>query len=95
MPYQLVDKLHTRYNTPNGKFSVQLEDDSLNFDRFMTYYQIKDDKECLRYMVKYLNNITPQLVDGFRTKSNKVRYLGDSILRNKWAITPPKNMSTA
>ena len=74
MPYQMiVDKLRARYNTPHRKLSLQSEVDSLDFDEFMTRHQIQYEKECLPRMVEYLNNITPQLVDGFHTESNKIR----------------------
>ena len=45
-------------------------------------------------MVEYLNNITPQLVDGFHTESNKIKYLHDAVLGKKWANTPLNNIST-
>ena len=74
MSYQMVvDKLRARYNKPNRKLSLQSEIDSLNFDDFMVCHQTQDEKECLRRMVAYINNITPQLVDGFHTESNKIR----------------------
>ena len=61
----------------------------------MARQQIQDEKECLRSMVEYLNNITPQLVDGFHTESNKIRYLRDAVLGKKWATTLLKIISTA
>ena len=66
MPYRMVvDKLRARYNMPHRKLSLQSEVDYLNFDKFMERHQIKDEKEYLRRIVKYLNNITPKLVDCF------------------------------
>ena len=49
----------------------------------MAPYQIQDEKEYLRRMVEHLNNITPQLVDGFYTESNKIRYLRNAVLEKK------------
>ena len=73
MPYQMVvDKLHARYNTPHRKLSFQSKVDSLNFDEFVARHQIQDEIECLRPMVKYHNNTTPQILDGFHTESNKI-----------------------
>ena len=46
-------------------------------------------------MVEYLNNITPQLVDGFHTESNKTSYIHNVVLFKKWASTPLKNIPTA
>ena len=68
-----VDKLRERYNTPHRNLSLQSEKDSLTFDDFMDRHQIRDEKECLRRIVDYLNKITPQLVDGFRIESNRTR----------------------
>ena len=50
--------------------TIQSEVDSLEFDDFMTRNQIKDEKEGLRRMVKYLNNVTAQLVEGFHSKKH-------------------------
>ena len=95
MPYQMVvDKLRARHDTPHRKLSLQSEIDSLNFDEFMARHQIQDEKELLRRMVEYLNNITPQLVDCFYTESNKMRYLRNAVLGKKWLSTPLKNIST-
>ena len=94
MPYQIVvDKLRSRYNKTHRQLSLQSEVDSLSFDEFMALQQIQDCKECLRQMVKYLNNITPQLVDSFHTELNKIRYLLNAVFRKKWATTL-KNIST-
>ena len=72
MPYRIVvDKLHARYNKPHRKLSLQSEVDSLNFDEFMVRHQIQDEKECLRCMIEYLNNILPELVDG--SHANQIR----------------------
>ena len=46
-------------------------------------------------MVESLNNMTPQLVDGFHTESNMIRYLRNAELDKKWVTTPLKNISTA
>ena len=60
MSYQMVfDKLHARFNTTYRKLSLQPEIDSLNIDDFMVRHQIQDEKECLRDMAEYFNNITP------------------------------------
>ena len=56
--------------------------------------QIQDEKECLRRMVEYLNNITSQLVDSFHTESNKIRHLLNSVLGKKRESTPLENIST-
>ena len=73
IPYQMiVDKQRARYNTAQWKLSLQSEVDSLNFDEVMPRDQIQDEKECIRQIVEYLNNITPQLLDGFHTESNKI-----------------------
>ena len=45
-------------------------------------------------MVEYLNKITTQLVDGFYTEPNKIRYLRNAEFSKKWVTTPPKNIST-
>ena len=96
MPYQMVvDRLRARYSTPHRKLSVQSEVDSLNFDEFMTCHQIQNKKKCLRRIVEYLNNITPQLVDVFHTESNKIRYLRNAALGKKLATTFLKNTSMA
>ena len=59
MPYQVVvDKLCARRNTPKRKLSLQSEVNPLNFDEFMVNHQIQNEKEYLRRIVKYLNNIT-------------------------------------
>ena len=83
------------YNTPHRKLSLQSEVDSLNFDDFMVRHLIQNEKEHLRQMVEYLNNITRQLVDGLHTESNKIRYRFNAFLDKKWANTPLKNISTA
>ena len=88
MPYQMVvDKLRARYNTPHREFYLQFEADSLSFDEFMTRNQIQDVEKCLRGIAEYLNNITPELVDGFRTESHKIRYLRDAVLDKKQETT--------
>ena len=77
MPYQMaVDKLRARYNPPHVKLSFQSEVQSLNFDDFIVRHQIQHEKECLRRIVEYLNNITPKLVDGFHSESNKKDIFG-------------------
>ena len=91
----VVDKLRARYNTIDRSSCFQSEADSLNFDEFMVHHQIQDEKRYLRRMVEYLNNITPQLVDGFHTESNNVRYLRDALLGKKWETTSLKNITTA
>ena len=75
--------------------SLQSEIDSLMFYDFMARHRIQDEKEGLRRIVEYLNNITPQLVEGFHTESNKLRYLRSAVLGKKWATTPLKSISTA
>ena len=52
----------------------------------MTRHQVKDEKECLRRMDEYLNNITPQQVDGFCTESNKIRHLRNAEIGKKIGI---------
>ena len=67
-PYQMVvDKLRLRYNMTLRNLSLQSKDDSLSFDDFIAQHQRQDERECLRRMVEYLNNITSQLVDCYRT----------------------------
>ena len=44
--------------------------------------------------VEYLNKITPQLVDGFHTGSNKRRRLRNAVLGMKRTAAPLKNIST-
>ena len=61
----------------------------------MARHQIGNEKECLRCVVEYLYNKAPQLVDGFHTKSNKIRHLRNSVLGEKWATKPLNNISTA
>ena len=96
MPYQMVvHKLRARYNTPHRKLSIQSMVDSLNVDEFMARHQLQEQKECLRQMVEYLNNIIQQHVDGFHTESNKVRHLRNAVLGKKWETTSLKNISKA
>ena len=61
----------------------------------MACHQIRDEKEGLRLIVKCLKNITPRLVEGLHTESNKIRYLRNAVLGKKWETTPLKNISTA
>ena len=56
-------------------------------------HQIQGEKEGLERIVEYLNNITPLLVEGFHTESNKIRYLRNAVLGKKWATTKLKNIS--
>ena len=91
----VVDNLRARFNTPHRKLFLQSEVNSLNFDVLVVRNQIQDEKGCFLPMVEYLKNITVQLLDGFYTKRNKMRYLRSDILGKKWAITTLKNMSTA
>ena len=91
----VVDKLRAKYNTTYRNSSLESEVDSLSFDESMARHQKQDEKECLRRMVRYLNNITPELVDRFYTESNKTRYLRDAVLGKKWATNPLENTSTA
>ena len=96
MPYiKVIDKLCVKYHTPHRKLSLQSEVDFLSFDEFMARYQIQDEKDCLRRMVEYLNNVTPQFVDDSHTESNKIRCLRDRVLRKKWATILLKNISAA
>ena len=96
MPYQMIiDKLREGYDTPHRKLSPQLEVDSVNQDEFIARHQIQYEKEYIGRKVVYLNNVTPQLVDGFHTEANKIRYLHYAILGKRWATTPLKNISTA
>ena len=96
MPYEMfIDKLGARYNTPHRKLSLRSEVYSFNFDDFMARQQIQDEKEFLCCTADYLKNITPQLVDGFHTESNKIRYLRSAVLGKKCATTALKNISTA
>ena len=90
----VVDKLRAGYNRSQRKLSLQSEVDYLNFDEFMARHQIKGEKECLHCMVEYLNNITSKLVDGFHTKSNKIRYLLNGVFGKKCITTSLKNVST-
>ena len=83
----VVDKLRARYNTSYRNSSLQSEVDSLSFHDFMVHHQIQHEKECLRRIIEYLNNITPQIVDDFQTESNKIRYLRDAGLGEKWVVT--------
>ena len=76
----VVDQLCAGYNTPHKKLPNQSEVDSLNFDEFMSRHQIQYEKEFLCRMVEYLNNITPQLLDGSHTESNKTKYLRNAVL---------------
>ena len=57
--------------------------------------QMQNEKNVPRSIVEYLNNITPQLVEGFHTESNKIRYLRNAVLGKKCVATPLKNISTA
>ena len=96
MSYQEVfDKLCTRYNTPHRKISLQSEVESLSLDDFMIHHQVHDKKEFLHHIVEYPNNITQQLVDGFHTESNQVRYLCNAVTGKKLSSTPLKNICTA
>ena len=64
--YQIVaNKLSVRYNTLHRKFSLQLEVNSLVFDKVIARHQIQNEKEYLRHMVEHLNNITLYLVNFF------------------------------
>ena len=49
------------------------EIDSLILENLMTRIQIQDKKEGLRRTVEYLDNIVPQVVEGFHTELNKIR----------------------
>ena len=96
MPYkEVVDKLRTRYNKTHRKLSLQSEVDSLTFEDFMAHQQIRDEKECLRRIVEYLNKITSQLVDGFHSVSSKIQYLRNGVLRKRWATTPLTSIYSA
>ena len=44
--------------------------------------------------VEYLNNITPQSVDGIHTESIKITNLRSAVLGKKWATSSLKNIST-
>ena len=46
-------------------------------------------------MIEYFNNITAELVDGFHTELNKIRYLRNTVVGKKWETTPLKNISRA
>ena len=61
----------------------------------MVYRLIKDEKECLRRMIEYLNKNTLQFVDGLHTESNKIRCLLNAVIGKKWATSTMKNTSTA
>ena len=92
MPHQMVvDRLRERYYTPHRKLSLQSEVYSLSVNDFMVRHQIQDEKECLRRMVVYLNEITPQLVNGFHTESNKIENLSNTVFGIKWENAPLKN----
>ena len=96
MPCQMVvDKLRAGYNTPRGKLSLQSEVDYLNFNESMARYPIQYEKECPRQLVEYFNNFIPLLVDGFHTKSNKIRYPRNVVLGYKWATTFLENIFRA
>ena len=95
MHYQIfVDKLQARYNTHDRKLFLQSEIDSLKFDESISCSKINDKKKRLLWMVEYLSNTTPQLVNGFHTESNKIRYLCDGVFGKKWVAAPLKNIST-
>ena len=66
----------------------------MNFEVFMARRQIQYEKECIRRMIEYLNNITQRLVGGFHTDSNKIRCLRNAVLGKKWSTTPLENIST-
>ena len=46
-------------------------------------------------MAEYLNNIIPKHLDGFNTEINKIRYLRNAELGEKWETTSLKSISTA
>ena len=90
----VADKLRARYNTLHRKLPLQSEVDSLDFDDFMARHPIQDEKECLRRVDEYINNITSKLVDGFHSESNKIKCLRNAVLGKKYESTPLKNIST-
>ena len=51
-------------------------------------------EKCLICIFEYLRNTTLQLVYGFRTETNKIRYLRNAFLGEKWATTSLKNIKT-
>ena len=60
----------------------------------MTRTQIKNEWDVLQHIVEYLNNIASQLVDRFHSRSNKIRYIHNTVLGKKCSITQLMNIST-
>ena len=61
----------------------------------MPQHQIQDEKECLRRVVEYLNQVASQPMDGHCTESNRIRYLRNAVLGKRWATTTLKTFYTA
>ena len=76
----IVDKLHARYSTPHGRLYLQSKFDSLNLDDFMARHQIQMRKNVYAIWLNTSDKIRPQLVDGFHTESNKMRYFQNAVL---------------
>ena len=67
----------------------------MTLSRVMQTHEITDKGDSQKKLVNRINILTPQCPPGFRSESNKIRFLRSAVLDRAWDQTPVSNIITA
>ena len=93
---EMVLTMRNEFESDARRLQVHLTLRQLKIDKIIEQKEeVSDDSEALNWLVKFINKLTPQCPEGFKSEENKIQYLRDAVVARDWASLPISQVTSS